>query len=45
MEGRLLRALTDAVLALYGEPEPDPSTPVSEIVDWLHALAADRRSP
>lgn len=40
---RALTAALDALLALYGEPEPKPDMTMEEIADRLHELAAARR--
>ena len=42
-EGMLLRAVTNAVLALYGEPEPHASAGLDEIVALLDELAEQQR--
>lgn len=42
--GRLTQAVTNAVLALYGYPEPHPTTPIYDIASLLDGLAAERRA-
>ena len=43
-EGRLLAGVANAVLALYGEPEPEGRADLDELVAKLHDLARERRS-
>lgn len=43
MQGQVLTAVTNAVLALYGEPEPEGRTSLKDVVDLLNRLAAERR--
>ena len=42
--GKLAAAIADAVLALYGEPEPVGDADIADVTDRLHRLAADRRA-
>ena len=43
-EGLILRGITDALLALYGEPEPYALDTLEDISNRLHTLADERRS-
>jgi len=43
VNGLLLQATINALLALYGQPEPHPTATLDEIAGQLRQLAADRR--
>jgi hypothetical protein len=43
IDGPLVQALTNAVLALYGQPEPSGPTAITDIVALLNEKAAEKR--
>lgn len=44
-QGQVLSAVTNAVLAMYGESEPAGPTALSDVVALLNRLADERRNP